>query len=99
MTNGQMPGVETVGEMGWRVTEAIKLLADKAQEMGATASDKDDKVRVLVLSNGLGFNAWFCVCCELADREARAQGWKDQFDRAAHSPKFKAALLKYQESL
>lgn len=72
--------------------EAINLLATCAIELGATANDDNGIVRALVTQHGLGFNAWFCVCCEIADRNARADGFKDQCDRAAHSPGFIAAL-------
>lgn len=62
--------------------EAIRIMTDKAQELGADAADSKGIVKALVLASGLGFNCWFCVCCELADRNAQAQGFKDQFERA-----------------
>ena len=63
--------------------EAVTLLADEAERLNADANDTNGAVRELVLDHGLSFNAWFCVCCELADRSARREGYKDQFDRAA----------------
>ena len=73
--------------------EATKILADEAERQGADANDDKGIVRRLVLAHGLSFNAWLCVCCELADRDARKQGFKNQFDRAAQSPKFQAGLV------
>lgn len=61
---------------------AVQLLADYAEELGATANDEDRKVRELVSDHGLGFNAWFCVCCELADRAAKRQGYSSEVARA-----------------
>jgi hypothetical protein len=78
------------------VQEAIKVLADEAETLEADANDSKGIVRRLVLANGLGFNAWFCVCCELADRAAQRQGYKDQFDRALKQPGFEKALAAYQ---
>jgi len=57
------------------VQEAITALADEAEKQGAEANDDRGIVRALVTANGLSFNAWFCVCCELGDRAARAQGF------------------------
>lgn len=62
--------------------DAMILLADEAEKQGATADDRDNKVRPLVEAYGFGFNAWLCVCCELADRSARKEGFRDQVDRA-----------------
>lgn len=67
------------------VTQAIQLLTDEAARLGADAEDSTGAVRGLVVSHGLGFNAWFCVCCELADRKARLKGFRDQADQAAQS--------------
>jgi len=75
------------------IAEAIKIMADKAIALGeTTGSDATGIVRAVVLANGLSFNAWFCVCCEIADRNAQAEGFKNQQDRAAKSPAFVAAL-------
>jgi hypothetical protein len=65
------------------VKEAIKVLTDEAQRLQATPNDDSGIVRALVLAHGLGFNAWLCVCCELADRNAQAQGFSNQFAQAA----------------
>lgn len=65
------------------VKEAIRLLADHAERNGADPNDDDGKVRALVTAHGLGFEAWFCVCCELADREAQRAGYHNQGERAA----------------
>lgn len=62
--------------------EAIQILADEAERQGCDANDTTGAVRALVQSHGLGFNAWFCVCCEIADRAARRQGFKSEVDRA-----------------
>lgn len=62
--------------------DAITLLADAAEQEGANANDDAGIVRAIVTQHGLGFNAWFVVCCELADRSARREGFKDQFERA-----------------
>jgi hypothetical protein len=80
-TPGQL-GIEAA-RADARITAAINLLASRAIELGADANDTNGAVRELVSQNGLGFNAWFCVCCEIADRNARAQGFKNQSDRAA----------------
>jgi hypothetical protein len=78
------------------VTEAVRILTDEAERLGATADDNNGTVRQLVTANGLSFNAWFCVCCELADRSAQREGFKNQFDRAANSPAFKQKLAEYK---
>ncbi len=39
-------------------------------------------VREVVNRHCLGFNAWFCTCIELADREARKEGYRNSVDRA-----------------
>lgn len=65
------------------VSAATTLLVNEAERQGADANDENGIVRKLVLAHGLGFNAWFTVCCELADRDARQEGFKDQFERAA----------------
>lgn len=62
--------------------EATVILADEAERQGATPDDAAGIVRALVLAHGLEFCAWFCVCCELADRAARREGYADQIDRA-----------------
>lgn len=76
--------------------EATKILADEAERLGANANDDNGIVRQLVIAHGLEFCAWFCVCCELADRDAQRQGFKNQGDRAAQSPRFQEALAKYR---
>jgi hypothetical protein len=76
--------------------EATRILTDEAERLGADANDSEGIVRQLVFAHGLGFNAWFCVCCELADRKAQKQGFKNQADRATSTPGFKAALAEYQ---
>jgi hypothetical protein len=65
------------------VAEAIRLLTDEAERQGAEPNDDQGIVRALVASHSLGFGAWFCVCCELADRNAQRQGYRDQGHRAA----------------
>ena len=74
---------------------ATKILADEAERLGADANDDNGIVRQLVTTHGLSFCAWFCVCCELADRKAQRQGFKDQADRAVQSPRFQAMLKEY----
>jgi hypothetical protein len=63
--------------------EAIRLMADAAAEQGADANDSTGIVREIVVAHGLSFNAWLCVCCELADRAAQKEGYRDQAHRAA----------------
>jgi hypothetical protein len=53
------------------VEQAVKLLADEAERRGATADDDGFIVRELVLENGLGFNAWLSICCELDGRHGK----------------------------
>ena len=67
------------------IKEAIRLLTDEAQKQGADANDSTGVIRALVAAHGFGFEAWFCVCCELADRNAQKEGFKDQFARAANT--------------
>lgn len=64
------------------VNEALRLLTDEAERQGAEANDEQGIVRALVVAHGLGFNAWFCVCCELADRAAKRQGYDNEVHRA-----------------
>lgn len=73
--------------------QATQLLADEAERLNATANDEDQTVRRLVLAHGLGFNAWFCVCCELADRAARQQGFSSEVERAYTAAKRKLQAL------
>ncbi len=63
--------------------EALRLLTDEAQRQGADANDSAGIVRALVTAHGLSFYAWFCVCCEMADRNAQTEGFADQSQRAA----------------
>jgi hypothetical protein len=60
----------------------LKELVDRAETLGATANDEDGTVRRLVGEYGLGFNAWFCVCCDLANRAAQAEGYSSEVERA-----------------
>lgn len=78
------------------VKDAIRVLTDEAKRQGADANDTSGAVRAIVNAYGFGFEAWFCVCCELADRSARRDGFVDQCDRAIKSPKFQAALAKHR---
>lgn len=75
-TGGIMKQVTTV-------EEATKLLTDRAEELGADANDSTGVVRQLVTDHSLSFNAWFVICCELADRKAQKAGFTGQADRAA----------------
>ena len=65
------------------IKEVIRLLTDEAQKQGADANDSTGIIRALVTAHGFGFEAWFCVCCEIADRNAQKEGFKNQFERAA----------------
>lgn len=71
------------------------MLTDAAESMGATPNDEAGIVRHLVSQHNLGFNAWFCVCCELANRQARARGFEGAVDEAftLASAKMKAVAL------
>ena len=65
------------------VEQATNLLTNECEQLGADANDSTGVVRQVVEAHGLSFNAWFVVCCELADRYARCAGYRDQFQRAA----------------
>lgn len=70
-----------------RASDVIQPLADEAECQGADSSDSCGIVRALVAVNLPGstdeqFSAWFCVCCELANRSARAEGYYDSVERA-----------------
>lgn len=69
-------------EVNMEIQEAIRLLTDEAERQGATANDEAGIIRSLVAVHGLSFNAWFCVCCDLADRKAKREGFKSEVDRA-----------------
>ena len=73
------------------VKDAVRLLTDEAERLGAEANDEQHVVRSLVLAHGLGFNAWFCVCCELAERSAKQNGFASECDRAYTVAKRNAA--------
>lgn len=76
------------------VADAIRLLADEAERQGSDANDSSGIVRALVGVNLPGrvdaqFSAWFCVCCELADRAARVNGYTSAVEQAwakSHAP-------------
>lgn len=72
------------------VNNAIQILADEAERLQGNADDTNGVVRALVTAHGFGFEAWLCVCCEIADRNARREGYRDQFDRAAQRMKIQA---------
>lgn len=65
------------------VKEAIRLMADEAERRGENANDDGGNVRAIVSAHGLSFNAWLCVCCELADRAAQKKGFRGQGEMAA----------------
>jgi hypothetical protein len=62
--------------------EAIRLMTDEAEKLGADADDTQGIIRQIVTDHNLGFNAWFCVCCEIADRRARSAGFRGEAHRA-----------------
>lgn len=67
--------------------DAIQALADVAEQNGADANDSTGIVRQLVSDNLSGrpdaqFSAWFCVCIELGERSARAEGYHGAVERA-----------------
>jgi hypothetical protein len=62
--------------------EALRIMTDEAEAQHADANDTNGAVRAVVTAHGFGFEAWFCVCCELADRSARRQGFRSEVDRA-----------------
>ena len=62
--------------------EVIEIFANEAERLGADANDDAGIVRSLVNAHGLGFCCWLCVCCELADRSARREGFDNQSHRA-----------------
>ena len=65
-----------------KVKAIIQTLTDKAESLGADANDSQCIVRAIVTAHGLGFYAWFCVCCELAERKAKRMGFDGEVDRA-----------------
>lgn len=79
------------------VQEAIRIMADEAECQGATPNDDNGVVREIVFAHGFSFEAWLCVCCELADRRARMKGFKDQIDQALQAPAFQEALANYHD--
>ncbi len=79
------------------VKQATAIMADEAERQNATPDDDSGVVRAIVIAQGFGFGAWFCVCCELADRKAQRLGFKDQCDMAVRSAKFQSALKIYFE--
>ena len=82
-----------------RTQEAIKVMADKAIELGeTTGSDDTGIVRAIVAANGLSFNAWLCVCCEIADRNAQKEGFKNQSDRAGQHMQRSEAYINYRRN-
>lgn len=66
-----------------RENTVLMKLADAAEARGADCNDTAGIVRELVITHNLGFYAWFCVCCELADRAACREGYKSSGHRAA----------------
>jgi hypothetical protein len=69
--------------MNITIDTAVQLMTDAAIAQGADANDSTGIVRAIVIAHGLSFDAWFCVCCEIADRSARAEGFEGQAHRAA----------------
>jgi len=57
-------------------------MVDEAERQSADSNDCKGIVRDIVTAHGLGFNAWFCVCVDLANRAARRQGFASEVDRA-----------------
>lgn len=78
------------------IDAAIEYMADKAEKDGGDANDTNGVVRRVVeegvAGKSLGLYAWFSVCCELADRAAKRQGYKSEVDRA-----YSVALAKVEE--
>ena len=70
-----------------RIKEIVISLTDRAQELGADPNDDQRIIRDLItrrtnLPAEVHFPVWLCVCCELADREAQAEGYDNQVHRA-----------------
>ena len=74
-----------------RIWEAVRLMADEAERRGENANDDGGNVWSIVSAHRLGFNAWLCVCCELANRSARREGFKSEADRAYSQAEEKVA--------
>jgi len=74
--------MEATSEQREDVRRRVRAMADEAEALGADCEDTKGYVSAIVRHHGAGFNAWFCVCCELADREARRDGFKDALDKA-----------------
>jgi len=66
---------------------AIEAITDEAERLGGEANDGNGIVRAVVVAALPGrervhFDVWFCVCCTLADRAARRQGYASEVERA-----------------
>ena len=79
--------------------QAVNLMADRAENLGAESNDTQGIVRAIVTENlpdrpDAQFYAWFSICCELADRAARKQGYTSEVDRAYSVAKHNVAARK-----
>jgi hypothetical protein len=79
--------MERGNEMKHQIDIAVQEMATLAESHEATANDENGIVRAVVaryLPNrpDAQFSAWFLVCCELADREAKRAGYKNEVERA-----------------
>ena len=68
--------------MSERASRATVLMADEAERRGAECEDSAGIVQAIVDAHQLGFYAWFCVCCELANRAAIRRGFTSEAERA-----------------
>lgn len=64
------------------IDRIVTVMADEAEKSNADSNDENGVIRQIVIKHGLGFNAWFCVCCEIADRAARKEGFNNSIDKA-----------------
>ncbi len=87
--------------MSDRINALIVQAAERAEAEGvAIDGENGGEVHQWVMRNcsfapGQDFYIVFLLTAEMADREARRQGFKDQADRASHSPAFLAAKARY----
>ena len=58
--------------------QVIEILTNEAENLRDSSNGENGVVRSLVARYGPGFNAWFYVRCESADRTACRKGFEDK---------------------
>ncbi len=85
-----------------KVKELIVQCAERAEEAGVAIDGEPlGAVHQWIMHERLcrpeqEFWVVFLLTAEMADREARREGFKNQADRACQTPKFQAALARYK---